>query len=66
MVASRVWFGDGVLACQVVRTGLTTPTLGREGRGAGGGSCCDNNNNNNNNNNTSQHSGTEEGVEEAG
>ena len=62
MVASRVWFGDGVLACQVVRTGLTTPTLGREGRGAGGGSCCDNNNNNN----TSQHRGIEEGVEEAG
>ena len=62
MVASRVWFGDGVLACQVVRTGLTTPKLGREGRGAGGGSCCDNNNNNN----TSQHRGTEEGVEEAG
>ena len=27
MVASRVWFGDGVLACQVVRTGPTTPTL---------------------------------------
>ena len=73
MVASRVWFGDGVLACQVARTGHTTPTLSaprRTNTASRSGSCSDNKKNNITGAEIKGDGGTEdvpeEGVEEAG